>query len=281
MWKIIREMRIPDHLTCLLRNLYAGQETAVWTGHGADWFQIGKGVGQGYILSPCLFNLYAEYIMRNAGLEGAQARIKTSGRNINNLRYADDTTLMAESKEELKSLLMKVKEKSGVGEDSWESLGLQGDPTSPTTRKSVLNMHWKERCWNWNSNALATWCEELTHWKRPWCWERLKSGEEDNRGWDGWMASPTRWTWVWVSSGSWWWTGTPGVLWFIGSQRVRHDWETELSTCAHICIGCACGVCLCLCVYVYTHTALHYKKSLKTQNMRASWGNKILFQTNK
>ena len=104
-------MGIPDHLTCLLRNLYAGQETIVRTGYRTDWFQIGKGVHQGGILSPCIFNLYAEYIMRNAGLEEAQARIKIVGRNINNLRYADDTTLMAES-EELKSLLMKVKEES-------------------------------------------------------------------------------------------------------------------------------------------------------------------------
>ena len=106
-------MGIPDHLTCLLRNLYAGQEATVRTGHGTtDWFQIGKGVCQACILSPFLFNLYAEYIMRNAGLEEAQARIKTAGRNINNLRYADDTTLMAESEEELKSLLMQVKEES-------------------------------------------------------------------------------------------------------------------------------------------------------------------------
>ena len=106
-------MDIPDHLTCLLRNLYAGQGATVRTGHGTtDWFHIGKGVRQGCTLSPCLFNLYAEYIMRNAGLEEAQARIKNSGRNINNLRYADDTTLMAESEEELKSLLMKVKEES-------------------------------------------------------------------------------------------------------------------------------------------------------------------------
>ena len=105
-----REMGIPDHLTCLLRNLYAGQEATVRTGHGtADWFQIGKGVFQGCLLSPCLFNLYAEYIMRNAGLEEAQAGIKMACRNINNLRYADDTTLVAESEEELKSLLMKVK----------------------------------------------------------------------------------------------------------------------------------------------------------------------------
>ena len=105
-------MGIPDHLTCLLRNLYAGQEAAVRTGHETtDWFQIGKGVHQGCIFSPCLFNLYGEYIMRNAGLDEAQAGIKTAGRNINNLRYADDTTLMVESKEELKSLL-KVKEES-------------------------------------------------------------------------------------------------------------------------------------------------------------------------
>ena len=106
-------MGIPDHLTCLLRNLYAGQEAMIRTGHGTiDWFQIGKGVHQGCILSPCLFNLYAEYMMRNAGLEEAQARVKIAGRNINNLRYADDTTLMAESGKELKSLLLKVKEKS-------------------------------------------------------------------------------------------------------------------------------------------------------------------------
>ena len=107
------EMGIPDHLTCLLRNLYAGQEATVRTRHGTtDWFQTGKGVRQGCILSPCLFNLYAEYIMRNAGLEEAQAGIKIAGRNINNLRYADDTTLMAESEEELKSFLMKVKVES-------------------------------------------------------------------------------------------------------------------------------------------------------------------------
>ena len=107
-------MGIPDHLTCFLRNLYTGQEATVRTGHGTtDWFQNGKGVHQGCILSPCLFNSYAEYIMRNAGLDEAQAGIKIAGRNINDLRYADDTTLMAESEEELKSLLMKVKEESG------------------------------------------------------------------------------------------------------------------------------------------------------------------------
>ena len=113
LWEIVKEMGIPQHLTCLLRNLYAGQEATVRNGHGtADWFQIGKGVYQGCILSPCLFNLYAEYIMRNTGLEEEQAEIKISRRNINNLRYTDETTLMAESEEKLKSLLMKVKEES-------------------------------------------------------------------------------------------------------------------------------------------------------------------------
>ena len=112
-WKILKAMGIPDHLTCLLRNLYAGQEATVRTGHGTtDCFQIGKGVRQCCMLSPCLFKLYAEYIMRNVGLEEAQAGIKIAGRNIKNLRYVDDTTLMAESEEELKSLLMKVKEES-------------------------------------------------------------------------------------------------------------------------------------------------------------------------
>ena len=111
LWKILQEMGIPDHLTCLLRNLYAGQEETVRTGHGTtDWFQIGKGLCQGCTLSLCLFNLYVECIMRNAGLEETQAGIKIARRNINNLRYANDTTLMAESEEELKSLLMKVKE---------------------------------------------------------------------------------------------------------------------------------------------------------------------------
>ena len=112
-WKILKEMGIPDHLTCLLRSLYAGQEATVRTGHGTtDWFRIGKGARQCCILSPCLFNFYAEHIMRNAGLEEAQAGIKIAGGNINNLRYADDTTLMAESEEELRSQLMKVKEES-------------------------------------------------------------------------------------------------------------------------------------------------------------------------
>ena len=283
--------------------------------------------------------------MRNTGLEEAQAGIKIAGRNINNLRYAEDTTLMAESEEELKSLLMKVKEESEkvglklniqktkiiasssitswwideeametvrdfilggskisadgdcsheikrhlflwrkvltnlesilkirditlptkvhllkamifpvvtygceswtikkaehrridafelwCGEDSWEFLGLQGDPTSQTKRKSVLNNHWKDWCWSWSSNTLATWCEEVTHWKRPWWWERLKVGGEGNdRGWDGWMVLSNWWTWVWASSGSWWWTGKPGVLQSMVSQRVGHDWVTELT----------------------------------------------------
>ena len=119
LWKILNKMGIPDHLICFLRNLYAGQEATVRTGHvTTDWFQIRKGVHQGCIFSPCLLNLYAEYIMRNAGLEEAQARIKLARRKINNLRYADDTTLMEESEEELKSLLMKVKEES-------EKVGLQ------------------------------------------------------------------------------------------------------------------------------------------------------------
>ena len=115
-WKILKQMGIPDHLTCPLRNLYAGQEATVRTGHGTtDWFQIGKGVRQGCILSPCLFNFSAEYIMRNTGLEEAHAGIKIAGRNINNLRYTDDTTLMAESEKELKSLLVKVEsEKVGL-----------------------------------------------------------------------------------------------------------------------------------------------------------------------
>ena len=113
LWKILKQMEIPDHLTCLWRNLYAGQEATVRTAHGTtDWFQIGKRVRQGCVLSPCLFNLYTEYIMRNAGLEETQAGIKIARRNINNLRYADDTTLMVKSEQEIKSLLMKGKEES-------------------------------------------------------------------------------------------------------------------------------------------------------------------------
>uniref|UniRef100_A0AC11E7Y0 Uncharacterized protein n=1 Tax=Ovis aries TaxID=9940 RepID=A0AC11E7Y0_SHEEP len=138
-------MGIPDRLTCLLRNLYAGQEATVRTGHGTtDWFQIGKGVCQGCILSPCLFNFYAEYIMRNTGLEETQAGIKITGRNINSLRYADDTTLMAESEEELKSLLMKVKEES-------EKVGLKLNiqktkimASGPITSWEIDGKQWKQ-----------------------------------------------------------------------------------------------------------------------------------------
>ena len=130
-------MGIPDHLTCLLRNLHAGQEATVRTGHGTtDWFQIGKQVLQGCILSPCLFDLYAEYIMQNAGLDEAQAGIKIAGRNINNLRYAGDTTLMAENEEELKSLLMKVKEES-------EKAGLKLNIQKTKTTASSPNTSWK------------------------------------------------------------------------------------------------------------------------------------------
>ena len=138
-------MGIPDHLTCLLRNLYPGQEATVRTGHGkTDWFQIGKGVRQGCVLLPCLFNFYAEYIMRNAGLEEAQTGIKIAGRNINNLRYADDTTLMAESEEELKSLLMKVKVES-------EKVGLKLNmqkmkimASGPITSWEIDGEQWKQ-----------------------------------------------------------------------------------------------------------------------------------------
>ena len=126
----------------------------------------------------------------------------------------------------------------GIGEDSLESLGLQGDPTGLFWRRSVLGFLWKEWCWSWNSSTLATSCKELTHWKRLWCWEGLGAGEkEDDREWDGWMASLTRWTWVWVNSGSWWWTGRPGVLRFMGSQRVGHDWVTKLNWTDFICDG--------------------------------------------
>ena len=118
----------------------------------------------------------------------------------------------------------------GVGEDSWESLGLQGDPTSPLWRRSVLGVLWKEWCWSWNSSTLATSYKVLTHWKRLWCWEGLGAGGEgDDRGWDGWMASRTQWMWVWVNSRRWWWTQRPGMLQFMGSQTVRHNWATELT----------------------------------------------------
>ena len=137
LWKILKELGISDYLTCLLINLYAGQEAMVRTGHGkTDWFQIRKGVCQGCILSPCLFNLYAEYIMRNAGLDEAQAGIKVAGENINSLRYADDTTLMVESDEELKSLLMKVKKES-------EEVGLKLNNQNQKSWHPVPSLHGK------------------------------------------------------------------------------------------------------------------------------------------
>ena len=118
----------------------------------------------------------------------------------------------------------------GVREDSWEFLGLQGDQASPSSRKSVLNTHWKDLMLKLKLQYFGHLMRELTLLKRPWCWERLRAGGEgDNRGWNGWMASLTQWTWVWVGSGSWWWTGRPGVLRFMGSQRVGHDWATELN----------------------------------------------------
>ena len=118
----------------------------------------------------------------------------------------------------------------GVGEDSWESLGQLGDPVLHPKENQSWIFFGRTNAEAENSNTLATWCEELTHWKRPWCWERLKvGGEGDDRGWDGWMASLTRWTWVWVSSGSWWWTGRPGVLQPMGSQRVQRNWATGLN----------------------------------------------------
>ena len=136
-WKSLQEIGIPNHLTCLLRNMYAGQEATVRTGHEAmDWFQIRKGVHQGCVLSPCLLNLYAEYTMQNAKLDEAQAGIKTSRRNINNLRFTDDTTLMAEKEEDLKSLLMKVKENS-------EKVGLK------------LSIQKKQKSWLWSHHFMA------------------------------------------------------------------------------------------------------------------------------
>ena len=347
LWKILKEIRIPDHLTCLLRNLCAGQEATVGTGHGTtDWFQIMKGVCQGCILSPCLFNLYAEYIMRNAGLEEAQAGIKIAGRNINNLRYADDTTLMAKSKEELKSLLLKVKEESKkVGLKlnfqkakimascpitSWQIhgetmetvtdfifLGFKITADGDCSHEMKTVAPWKKsydqprqhiknqrhyfakkgpssQSYDFSSHHVCMWelgykdsrapknehfwtvvlektlespldCKEIqpVHLKGisheysleglmlklklqyfghlMWradsfekSWERLKSGGEgDDRGWDGWVAWPTQWTWVWVDSRSWWWTGKPGVLQSMGSKRVRDDWAAELNW-AHI-----------------------------------------------
>ena len=124
----------------------------------------------------------------------------------------------------------------GVGEDAYKSLVLQEDPSSASQRRSVLGIHWKDWCWSWNSNTLVISCEELTQWKRLWCWEGLRAGEGDDRGWDGWMASPTRWTWVWVNSGSWWFSGRSGTQKSLGSQRVGHDWETALNCTQLTCV---------------------------------------------
>ena len=184
------------------------------------------------------------------GWRKTQAGIKIPGRNIDNLRYADDTTLMAESEKELKSFLMKVKEETekaqhsrnkdhGIGPiTSWQVDGETVERvtdlilgaskiTTDGDYSHVIKRGWEG---SWNCNTLATWWEELTYLKRPWCWERLKAkGEGDDREWDGCMASLTQWTWVWVNSGSWWWTGRPGVLWSMGLQRVGHDGVTELN----------------------------------------------------
>ena len=164
LWNILKEMGIPDHLTCLLRNLFAGQEATVRTGHGTtDWFQTGKGVRQGCILSPCLFKFYAECIMWNAGLGGAQAGIKITGRNINNVRYTNDTTLMAEREEELKNLLMKVKEES-------EKIGLKLNiqktkimASGPITSWQIDGEKWKQ--WQTFLGGLENHCR---WWLQPW-----------------------------------------------------------------------------------------------------------------
>ena len=144
--------------------------------------------------------------------------------NLDNILKSRDITLLT------KAMVFLV---VMYGCESWtikaECLGLQEDPSSSSLRKSILNIHWKYWCWGWNSNILSIWCEELTHWKTPWCWERLKAGEGDGRGWGGWMASPTQWAWVWINFGSWWWTGRPGVLQSMGLQRAGHDWATELN----------------------------------------------------
>ena len=315
-WKILKEMGMPDHLTCLLRNLYAGQKATVRNAHGTNLSQIGKGVRQGCMLSPCLFNFYAEDTIWNTWLYDSQAGTKIVGRNINNLRYANDNTLTAESEEELKSLWMTVKEESEkvglklniqkmkimasgpitswqidggkvetvtcfiflgskitvdvdkikrhlllgrkamtnldtilksrnitlptkvhlikvmvfpvvmYGYESWMIKKaerrridafelwcwrrlLRVPWTARRSNQSILkeinqNIHWKDWSWSWNSNTLATWCEEPTHWKRLRRWERLKvGGEGGNRGWDGLMAVQTWWTWVWANSGGW------------------------------------------------------------------------------
>ena len=135
----------------------------------------------------------------------------------------------------------------------WKRL-LRVPQTAGRSNQSILkeiNIHWKAWFWSWSSNTLATWYEEVTHLKRPWCWEKLRvGGEGDDRGWDGWMASPTPWTWVWVNTGSWWWTGKPGMLQFMGSQRVGHDWATELL------IKCILRIIFSICYFLYLENVL-------------------------
>ena len=170
--------------------------------------------------------------MINGPREKPTASIIFNGERLNTLTLWSDTALMTDIHCSVKKAECRRTDvlNCDVGENSWESLGLQGDPTSPFWRRWALGFLWREWCWSWNSSPLATSGEELTHWKRLWCWEGLGAGGGgDDRGWDGWMASLTRWTWVWVNSGSWWWTGRPGVLQFMGLQRVGHDWATKLN----------------------------------------------------
>ena len=148
----------------------------------------------------------------------------------------------------------------GVAEDSLEYFGLQWCQTSQSQTKSVLNIHWND--WCWNSNTLAIWCKELTHWERPWFWERLKAGEEgDDRRWDGWIVSPTRWTWVRASSGSWWRTGTPGMLHSMGLQRAGHDWVIELNWT--------------WCAYISLRSCFHFLGYIPRSEIAESYGNSI------
>ena len=147
-------------------------------------------------------------------------------------------------------------------ENSWESLTQQEDQISQSERKSTLDIHWKDWCWSWSSNNLATWCHGPTHWKRPSCWERLRAGGEGgDRVWDGWMASPTQWTWVWASSGRWW-TGKPGELQSIRSQRVRPSWVTEQQK--HCCCGCMTKCC----GYIVVVWQNNFKRMVKSEVFR-------------
>ena len=152
--------------------------------------------------------------------------------------------------------------------------GLQGDPTSPFWRRSALGFLWKEWCWSWNSSTLSTSCEELTHWKRLWCWEGLGAGGEgDDRGWDGWMASLPQWTWVWVNFGSWWWTGRPGVLWFMGSQsRTRlNDW-TELNRKVTICFRLSTSLTMVFILHGGTRRFIIVHITYQNHSQKLSWG---------